>query len=133
MKKFTKSQHGFTLVELMITIVIIGILASVAVPLYTGYTKRAKASEADAALGTIRTAIRVYYAEHAAIPVGKGKIVTTIGIDVSTADLAGKYFNYANYKYTKKGTTTYIIQATGAGEAAGIKRQIDQTGNLKNF
>ncbi|MCF7798007.1 MAG: prepilin-type N-terminal cleavage/methylation domain-containing protein, partial [Candidatus Marinimicrobia bacterium] len=58
-----ENQKGFSLVELMIVLVIIGILAAVGVPIYTSNVQKAKMSEADAALGTIRTALRVYYAE----------------------------------------------------------------------
>ncbi len=59
-----RNQKGFTLVELMIVVIIVGILAAVAIPMYQGATERAKASEAVAALGTIRGALRVYFAEH---------------------------------------------------------------------
>jgi len=58
-----KKSKGFTLVELIIVIVIVGILSIVAVPIYRGYTKKAIATEAKALLGSIATAQRVYYAE----------------------------------------------------------------------
>jgi len=133
MQKRYARQGGFTLVELMITIVIVGILASVAIPLYKGYTKRAIASEADAALGAIRTALRVYYAENNAYPNYSGwRRVPTIGVDVTTEDLTGKYFTERDYRYRKAGRG-YVVRATGRGKAAGIKRQIDHNGKLGNF
>lgn len=58
-----KKSKGFTLVELIIVIVIVGILSIVAVPIYRGYTKKAIATEAKALLGSIATAEKVYYAE----------------------------------------------------------------------
>ncbi|MBT7093621.1 MAG: prepilin-type N-terminal cleavage/methylation domain-containing protein, partial [Bacteroidetes bacterium] len=59
-----KRNSGFSLVELMIVIVIIGVLAAVAVPIYSNNVMKAKMSEADAALGSIRTQLRVYYGEN---------------------------------------------------------------------
>jgi prepilin-type N-terminal cleavage/methylation domain-containing protein len=58
-----KNKKGFTLVELVIVIVIVGILSVVAVPIYRGYTRKAMASEGKALLGAIKTSQRVYYAE----------------------------------------------------------------------
>jgi len=58
-----RNKKGFTLVELVIVIVIVGILSIVAVPIYRGYTRRAMASEGRALLGAVATSQRVYYAE----------------------------------------------------------------------
>ncbi len=130
----TKSEHGFTLVELMITVVIIGILASVAIPLYTGSVTRAKASEADAALGSIRTALRVYYAENSAYPIKTSSVaVTTLSIDVDATDLTGTYFAAANYTYTSSDGTEFTLKATGTGSQSGIKRQLTSAGVLSSF
>ncbi len=131
MRSVLKDHQGFTLVELMITVVIVGILAAVAIPLYQANVKRAKAAEADAALGTIRTALRVYYAENGAYPVKASPTrVDSIGIDISSSDLNGKYFGISNYTYTGT-TTTYTVKATNS--SLGIYRQIDQDGNLADF
>ena len=62
MKK--NGKKGFTLIELMVVVIIVGILAAAAVPIYRGQIKRAIAAEGEALLGSVRTAELVYYSEH---------------------------------------------------------------------
>lgn len=57
-------QKGFTLIEIVIVIVIVGVLSVVAVPIYRGYTTKARMTEAKSLTGAIQTAQKVYYAEH---------------------------------------------------------------------
>ena len=61
-------QQGFTLLELMIVVAIIGILAAVALPAYTDYTKRAKLSEVMLAASSVRTSISEYVSDKNALP-----------------------------------------------------------------
>lgn len=53
----TKSQNGFTLIELMIVVAIIGVLASVGLPAYTSYTERSRFSEVILATSPYKTAL----------------------------------------------------------------------------
>ena len=57
MKIVKKAQSGFTLIELMIVVAIIGILAAVAIPAYSDYTAKAKASNALSSVGPLKTAV----------------------------------------------------------------------------
>lgn len=61
-----RSQSGFTLIELMIVVGVIGILVSIAVPSFQKYQRKAMQSEAKLALAAIYTAEQAFYSEYAA-------------------------------------------------------------------
>jgi type IV pilus assembly protein PilA len=58
-----KAQQGFTLIELMIVVAIIGILAAVAIPAYQDYVVKAKLAKVQSTLDPLKTAIAMYYQE----------------------------------------------------------------------
>lgn len=85
-------QKGFTLIELMIVIAILGILAAIAIPAYQDYSIRAKISEALVAAAPFKVAIGTYYETKSIFPVnrtqsGQGDIVTDYisGVTITTA------------------------------------------------
>jgi prepilin-type N-terminal cleavage/methylation domain-containing protein len=137
-----RSQSGFTLVELLIVMVVIGILATVAIPMYQLVPERSRATEADAGLGAIRSAMRVYYGEHGTYVNANlvdGAQVTVGGIlSVTDSDLAGRYFSTECYTFDGAPTAnTFSIECDGAtstapyaSEASGIVATIDQDGQI---
>ena len=67
MKMVKKAQAGFTLIELMIVVAIIGILAAVAIPAYSDYTVKAKVANALSAAGSLKTAVALCAQEAGAV------------------------------------------------------------------
>ncbi len=63
------AQKGFTLIELMIVIAIIGILAAIALPAYQDYTKRARVGEALSLAGGAKTAVTEFYSSNNTWPI----------------------------------------------------------------
>jgi prepilin-type N-terminal cleavage/methylation domain-containing protein len=131
-----KSRKGFTLIELMVVILIVGILAAVAIPIMRGRIDSAKWSEGKAALGTIATALRAYSAEKGATGTyGSGlPLLATLGLTAS--DLHGTYFTIANYSVQTSAFTagadpelTFTVKATaGTGITAPATVTLNQAG-----
>ena len=99
------AAKGFTLIELMIVVAIIGILAAVALPAYSDYTTRARASELIVGVSAARTAIAEYAASEGTLPTGPGQA----GIDVNR--ITGKMRSIAvdaQANVTVVGNTTEI-------------------------
>ena len=84
-----ESRKGFTLIELMVVILIVGILAAVAIPMMRGRIDSAKWSEGKSVMGTIATAIRVHVAEKGGSYTG---VPTLVQLGFSANDLSGTYF-----------------------------------------
>ncbi|MBX9296170.1 pilin [Chromobacterium piscinae] len=82
MKKQHK-QQGFTLIELMIVVAIVGILAAIAIPAYQDYTKRARVSEGLSLADAAKTAVTEYYATNNAWASGTSPFNTTYGLAAS--------------------------------------------------
>lgn len=103
--QINRAQKGFTLIELMIVVAIIGILAAVAIPAYQDYIARSQASEGATLLAGMKTPIAEYYLSNGAIP-----DMTELGSVTST----GKYVASVNFD----GTDTYTANFKGAGSVS---------------
>jgi prepilin-type N-terminal cleavage/methylation domain-containing protein len=117
-----RKVKGFTLIELVIVIVIIGILSAISVPLYKNYTRKAMAAEGKALVGAVSSAEKAYLIEKATyLGVASTGYNSTLDIDAR----GNKYFT--TYSVTAGGNTAFTIQtiATGA-DAAGITVQLIQ-------
>ena len=86
-----RAQQGFTLIELMIVVAIIGILAAIAVPAYQGYIKRAAYSEVLAAAAPIRTAVDVCFQTTSAL----GSCATYGDIGITAPSATGAFASAA--------------------------------------
>ncbi|MBH5485239.1 pilin [Neisseria meningitidis] len=122
-------QKGFTLIELMIVIAIVGILAAVALPAYQDYTARAQVSEAILLAEGQKSAVTEYYLNHGEWPSNN----TSAGVATST-DIKGKYVKEVK---VEKGVITATMLSSGVNnEIKGKKLSLwakRQAGSVKWF
>jgi type IV pilus assembly protein PilA len=113
LKKKLRAKKGFTLIELMIVVAILGILAAIAIPTYMDYTKRAKVSEAISLLSGVANAIAEYHTS-------QGKMPTSLD-DIGGAKTS-RYVTEMTWEDTgTSGNSTYgKISATLANIGTGV-------------
>jgi type IV pilus assembly protein PilA len=115
------NQKGFTLIELMVVIFIVGILAAVAVPIMRGRIDSEKWSEANASAGSIRTAVRTYIAEKGPAYPNYSEIEGSLSsvnwlLGFGSADLDGAYFYQKDYTISdvNPATATCVVTITSS-------------------
>ncbi|HFC7469593.1 TPA: pilin [Neisseria meningitidis] len=123
-------QKGFTLIELMIVIAIVGILAAVALPAYQDYTARAQVSEAILLAEGQKSAVTEYYLNHGIWPANN----SSAGVASVSTDIKGKYVKSVE---VAKGVITATMLSTGVNkEIQGKKLSLwakRQNGSVKWF
>ena len=117
-----RNSKGFTLIELMIVVVIIGILAALAIPRFTQASARAKEKEADGILKQVYTLENAYFANNGAYAATAADL-QTVGWDPNTL-LGLKHYNAP----TVTGAPPYTMTPTGTGYDG---RCIDANGAIK--
>jgi type IV pilus assembly protein PilE len=112
--------RGFTLLELMTALAVVGILSAVAYPSYVSYTRRAQATDAVNLLSQYRLAQEQTFQDNGNYGVG-----TTCSVDVPATT------PYFSYSCVPKGNpaTGFTVKATGVQSMAGFAYQLDDSGN----
>ncbi|MEW5943887.1 MAG: type IV pilin protein [Pseudomonadota bacterium] len=106
--------RGFTLIELMIVVVIVGILASVALPAYNDYVTRGRIPDATSNLAAKRVQLEQFFQDNR----------TYVGATACNNDTTSS--QYFNFSCTAQTATTYTLQAAGKSSMAGFTYTINQ-------
>ncbi len=117
-----KVQQGFTLIELMIVVAIIGILAAVAIPAYQDYTKRAHVTEGMGLAGSAKVGVAEFYSSEGTFPsangsVGLGAAASITGNAVTSVGVAANGVVTVTYNTKVTTAATVILVPTDAGGA----------------
>jgi type IV pilus assembly protein PilE len=111
-----RGAHGFSLIEIMITVVIVGILSAVALPSYRDYVTRSRLTDAFAALGAAQAGAEQFWSNERTFAGFDG----ALSFPPTTANFS--------YVLTTATASTYTIRAVGAGPVAGFIYSVDQSG-----
>ncbi|WP_288380820.1 type IV pilin protein [uncultured Massilia sp.] len=115
----SKRQAGFTLIEVMIAVVVIGILTAIALPSYNGYMMRARLSEAFTGLAAAQPRLEQHWSNTRSYA----------GFDAASLQLMPQASANFTYALTTGTASAYTLTATGRAGAANFVFTIDQNGN----
>jgi type IV pilus assembly protein PilA len=122
-----KIQKGFTLIELMIVVAIIGILAAIAIPAYQDYTIRAQVTEGLNLMSDMKAGVAEWYAQEGSWPTS----LIQIGVSGDASDKSGKYVTGINVS-TGTLTATYGNQANSkiSGDTLSLRPMVNRNGDV---
>ena len=140
MKKFHNRKGGFTLIELMIVVAIIGILAAIAIPNFLRFQLKAKTSEGKTNLAAIRTSEESYYSEFGvyvsaiATPAAAGKNLKVL-FDNSVTNLDNAGFDRLGWAPEGYVFFNYVVAANGSFSrfTASAQADIDDDGTYQTW
>ena len=125
-----KVQQGFTLIELMIVIAIIGILAAVALPAYQDYTVRAKASELILAASSAKNSISEYIITNAAYPPASFTVQNNTSTMVESVSWSGTAIVITG-NHTGLGATVEITMTPSKTASGGVQWVCEPTAGTR--
>ena len=126
-------KSGFSLLELMIVIVVIGVLSGVAVPIYSNSVELAKRAEGEATLGSIRTQLLAYYGEWGEYPTEElDRIISQNWHDIKRGELISHNFGDSSYYYQCLDGENYLI-GLHRGDVLELHRSLNQDGVYEDW